>query len=316
MTPISFSFGNAMSHFQKTDGPKGFVWKFGLAYGLAVVLLQVISFWLIGPMYAAMFDPDLIGNDAAMEAALAESIGQIMIGYLVITVLGVLLWMMFEAASQRRYMRGEGFALRLGADEFRLFVVALIWVGIAIALYIGMLIAVVVPFAAVAATGGEEGVILGALLMFVLMIAYSVFALWFCAKFSAASALTIRDRSIEFGRSWRVTRGKAWTIVGSWIVLMLIMMVIAMVLYFVLIVAMFAAIFPAVSGMDPSEAEDPAFVFSMILSPAFLLPAAIVGVGYAFLQGVFLHVMGGPAALAARTDPDWADGAGLTETFS
>ena len=41
MTPIEFNFGNAVGHFTKTDGPRGFLWKFALAYAALACLMQV-----------------------------------------------------------------------------------------------------------------------------------------------------------------------------------------------------------------------------------------------------------------------------------
>lgn len=60
-----------------------------------------------------------------------------------IFLLGIQLWMVFETASLRRYMRADGFRLRVGAEEWRVLVVGLIWFGLLIAAYIGLILVLV-----------------------------------------------------------------------------------------------------------------------------------------------------------------------------
>ena len=266
MTNLDFSFDNALFHFRRTGGPKGFLLKYGATYAVL---------------------------------------------YLLMIPLGLAFWMLFEGANQRRYMRAEDFRLRLGADEWRLLVVGLIWVGLFIALYIGMFLVIMLPVGIMAAMGNSDGAVLGGLLAFVLFIAYMVFALWLAARFSPSAALTVRDRSIRFGQAWRVTKGKGWTILGSWIVLMLIMMVVFFVLYMIFAVVMVAAMMPVMSGIE----DDPAAVFSAMVSPGIIIPGAILMVGFIFLQACWMHIFAGPAALAARADPQWADNPAIDETF-
>mgnify|MGYP003630929589 CR=1 FL=1 len=312
MNPVSFDYGNAVMHFRKTGGPKGFLFRFGATYVLLYVLLSAVSLWLQWPMYGAMFDPAVMDDPVAMEAAMMGHMGRMMLGYVVLLPLGLAFWMVFEGANQRRYMRAEDFRLRLGADEWRLLVVGLIWFGLFIGLYIGGILAVLVPMGVAAATGTGEGAMIGGVLAFVLAIAYMIFVFWLCARFSPAAALTVRDRKIKFGEAWRVTRGKAWTIIGSWIVLALIMSAVFFVFYLIFVVAIIASLMPMMSGM---ETEDPTAVFRALLSPGVLIPGALLVVVLVFLQACGMHIYSGPAALAARTDPEWTDQKTIDDTF-
>ena len=311
MTNLDFSFDNALFHFRRTGGPKGFLLKYGATYAVLYLLMSVVTLWLQWPMFGMMFNPDMMNDPVAMEAAMMGQMGRVLLGYLLVLPLGLAFWMLFEGANQRRYMRAEDFRLRLGADEWRLLVVGLIWVGLFIALYIGGIIVVVLPVGIIAATGSGEGAAFAGLLAFVLMIAYMVFALWLAARFSPAAALTVRDRSIRFGQAWRVTKGKGWTILGSWIVLMLIMMVVFFVLYMIFAVVMVAAMMPMMNGLE----DDPSAVFSAMVSPGIIIPGAILMVGFIFLQACWMHIFAGPAALAARADPQWADNPAIDDTF-
>jgi len=311
MTNLDFSFDNALFHFRRTGGPKGFLLKYGATYAVLYLLLSAVNLWLQAPLFGLMFDPEMINDPVAMEAAMAGQMGRLILSYLLMLPLGLAFWVLFEGANQRRYMRAEDFRLRLGADELRLLVVGLIWFGLFIALYIGTVIVMIVPFGIMAAMGTSEGAVLGGFLAVVLVIAYMVFALWLAARFSPAAALTVRDRSIRFGEAWRVTKGKAWTIVGSWIVLMLIMMVVFFVLYMIFAMVMVAALMPVMGGLE----DDPSAIFSAMVAPGIIIPGAILLVGLIFLQACWMHIFSGPAALAARTDPQWAENPAIDETF-
>lgn len=310
MNALEFSFGNAVGHFQKTGGPKGFLWKFALTYALFAIIVQGLSLYLMAPIYAAAFDPLVMEDPDMMDQVMLENMGRFALGYLVSFVFGILMWILFEAASQRRYMRADGFSLKLGGDEGRLLVVGLFWLGLMIALYIGMFVLMLVPMTLGMALG-SDGAIIAGLVTFILFVAYFVVAIWIGVRFSPAAALTIRDRKIRFGSAWRVTKGRVWTLIGSWLVLGLIMMAILIALYIVFAVLAVLSLMPAIQ----SGAEDPAEIMAAFASPTFLIPAILFGLVYMMLAAGMMHVFGGPAALAARTDPGWADESAMNETF-
>ena len=310
MNTLEFSVGNAMGHFRKTGGPKGFLWKYALAYALIGIVEQGLSLYLMAPIYGAAFNPIVMEDPDMMDQVMLENMGRVALGYLVSFVFGILMWIMFEAASQRRYMRADGFSLKLGGDEGRLFVVGLFWFGLLILLYIGMFILMMIPMIIGAAAGGDGALAAGAVAVIV-MLAYMVFAIWVAVRFSPAAAMTIRDRKIRFGSAWRATKGKVWTLIGSWLILALIMMAIIFVLYLVFAVTAVLALMPVMQ----SGSDDPAAILAAFASPGFIIPAIFFGLIYMGLAGIMMHVFGGPAALAAKTDPNWTDTAAINETF-
>jgi hypothetical protein len=310
MNTLEFSVGNAMGHFNKTEGPKGFLWKFALAYALCAIVVQGLSMYLMAPLYGAAFNPVVMEDPDMMDQVMLKNIGRFALAYLVAMVTGILLWMMFEASSQRRYMRAEGFSLKLGADEGRLLVVGLFWIGLMILLYIGMFVLMMVPMI-IGAVAGSDGAMAAGAVAVIVMLAYVVFAIWVTVRFSPAAAMTIRDRKIRFGSAWRVTKGKVWTLIGSWLVLALIMMAIIFVLYLVFAVTAVLSLMPVMQ----SGSDDPADVLAAFASPGFIIPVIIFGLVYMGLAGVMMHVFGGPAALAAKTDPNWTDTDAINETF-
>ena len=51
MPNLDFNFGNALFHFRRTGGPRGFLWKFTLSFALVTLILQAVSIWLQWPIY-------------------------------------------------------------------------------------------------------------------------------------------------------------------------------------------------------------------------------------------------------------------------
>ena len=304
MNPIEFNFGNAVGHFTKTDGPRGFLWKFALAYAAVAILMQVVSVFLQWPIYEAYIQLFTGGGDFDQYAEDMEnmSLATSFAGLLTMP-LGILLWVMFEGANQRRYMRGAGFGIRIGADEGRLLLVGLIWIALFIAMYFLFAIAMLIPFG-VGFAVGSDGIALAIVLGLVLIPGSLLLMLWLSARLSSAAALTVRDRQIRFFESWRVTRGKGWTIVGAWIVLGLISMLVVIAFYMLLAglgIGLLSAQVPDL--MDGRASEDE--IMAAVMSPIFWGPMLVLVLVFAIAQSTLMHIFSGPAALAARTDPEW-----------
>jgi hypothetical protein len=95
--------------------------------------------------------------------------------------------------------------LRLGRDEVRLFLVALI-------LFCGLVL-----FAGLA-------VMLGALLSPVAFLGRVIAVLvavglggWLALRFGLAAPISFAERRIDFPASWRLTRGQGWALLGMWV---------------------------------------------------------------------------------------------------
>lgn len=314
MNELPFTFTNAFQHLFKTQGPKGFIWKFALAYGLAGTLMYAVMIWSFAPIFGAMFSPDFLDNPDSADAAIIGNIGRLLGGYAIAIFGGMILWILFEAASQRRYMRAEGFSLRLGADEGRLLVVGLIFFGVFMASYIGFAVIMGLLVALAASAGGDTGTAVAGLLVIVLVLAYFVGFFILMVRLSPAAALTIRDRRIRFQSAWRVSKGKGWVIFGSWVLIYILMYAIIAIIYMLLFALAFSAVVPAIMEAE-NNGGDPTAAFGALLSPVTLVAAVVFFFLVSSLIGVFLHAFGGPAALAAKTDPEWVDQAGITDTF-
>ncbi len=312
MTGPDFNFGNAAFHFLRADGPKGFVLRFALVYGLIALVLTVVSVALQWPLYEVYLrmltegDGDFVAYSDEINAA---SFNANLISLVLLPVsLGI--WVVFEAASQRRFIRGDGFRLRLGADEGRMAVVGLIWIALLIAAYIAFAILAAIV-AGIAFAFGGTGV--GIAMLVLVMLAGFGGGLWLFARLSPAGALSIRDQQIRFFEAWRVTKGKTWTLFGAYLTLFLIAAFIALLLYGIIGGVALVQLLPLLeAGATPTPEQ---FV-GVIVQPSFWGPAALVFFLMSMLNGVFVHALGGPAALAAKTDPSWIGPDSVPEVFT
>ena len=73
-----FSFDNAAFHFSRTDGPPGFLPRYLAAYAIGVLVLAVVSFFALQPLftaYAEMFAMMAQGaSERQIENALSDAL--------------------------------------------------------------------------------------------------------------------------------------------------------------------------------------------------------------------------------------------------
>ena len=305
-----FSFDNAFLHFARADGPGGFVWKYLLAYILATFLMVGIGYVLFSPLINIWWD--VIGDvsrgmsESEMETILVrrvtEIVGWLVFSYILMLILGLVFWAIFEAAIQRRYVREEGFRIGLGGDELRLLVVGLIWAVFVIVCY----------FLSFLVGGLVAGLLFGAFNnaaffgfgMFLSLLATWLVWAWLAIRLAPAAAMTIRDRKIAFFDAWGATRGRFWTLFGSYLVLAVLIFIVWTVMYMVIGAGIAASVYANFAEIEQAQAQgDPAAMIAAILN--FDIIGALLA-GYVviiLMQGLLLYVWAGPAALAAKTDP-------------
>ena len=158
-----FRVGDAAFHIFRARAESGFIWKYALVYALVAVLVYSISLYINAPVYADYISifasantDDPIELNRRILALNQEHRLRMLLSYLVALPAGLAFWACFDAAGQRRYMRGEGFSLRIGNDEFRLLGVGLLyWLCVLAAYFAGAMLAVV--FGAIAYTVAQDG---------------------------------------------------------------------------------------------------------------------------------------------------------------
>ncbi len=311
MTDNPSRLRGATFHFLHTEGPRGFLVRFALVYAIIALVLQGGSLWMQAPVYEVYLraclenECDFVPYMDELNAVSAQA----NLVSLAMLPLSLAVWVLFEGASQRRYIRSEGFRLALGADEGRLALVALIWIALLFGFYLALVFGTLLPGLIIGLIGGAAiGVLAGGLIF----VGGLTLALWLFARLSPAGALTIRDRQIRFFEAWNLTKGIGWRLAGSYFMLLTGYTVLVLISFSGLIVLGILLLLPA---LDASQGGDIApAVLAAMSQPYFWVPVSLVMFLLLIIQSIFAHAMGGPAALAVRqsTAQGWTE---ISDTF-
>lgn len=288
---MEFSYENASLHFLRTGGPRGFVWKYVLAYtALSIAFLGLMMLMFSG-FYMTVFGSIASGDTSSLESS--QNMGGVILMYLIMIPLSFIFYAVFETSYLRRYMHGDGFRLRLGRDELNVFVVLLIWTAIMIGLFI--VFGIIVAIAGVSSMAGfsEDNPAVNPIGFVVMFFAYIALfgAMGFLGvRFGPAAALTVRDGRIRFLDAWEVTRGRWWVLFGAYSAWWMM----GFIAYFLVVMILVGFTLPfsmAIENGNPTAGAGA--LVGMFLFYLLLLPAG----------ACFYYIWAGPAALAAKTDP-------------
>lgn len=300
---VSGAFGLVRDRF-------GSVLVWGLLYSIAAFALGYFIMAWMQPMMAVDENTDL---NVAL-GALGNFFAQLILLYLLFLVL----YCVLLTAAQRAVLRPEesGFAyLRLGADELRQIGLS-IFLGIVFSvvylvatLILGIIaIAVGGVGAGAGGAGAETGFGLGMILGVIAVLCLMLY-LW--VRVSLAFPLTLLRRRFVLGEAWRLSRGRFWTLLGGYLVLMITVIVIS-ILVSLLVQGDYWAQMIGGDFMDPATQEamqaemeaQYSFGPQMVLS---LVLGAVIG-------GLMIALTGGGLASAARALE--VDHEGMAKTFS
>jgi hypothetical protein len=305
-----FTFEGALSWPFSAPHIASFPWIFAFAFASVSLLITGVVGWLAVDDFIAWInmvealDPEA-DPDTAMNTIFG-TFGQLIPWYGVSILIYWVVWAVFETASQRRYVRGEGFSLGFGPDEVRMMIVGLLWALMTVLIWI-------LPFGLIfggiwaAFEGAAEGLndeeigqrivapTFGAMGLFLLLTPLYIFV---ATRLAPCFALTVRAREVRFLDAWNVSRGRFWPILGAYVILSicgsLVAQVISGIAQIGLMPAMMIVVERAESGSD---------IMELLMTPEVLVPLSIYGFVLMFVQGLLQHTVGGPAAFAVRHDP-------------
>jgi hypothetical protein len=272
-------------------------------WALLHLALVVASFLVMRPMQSALLSGD----------PRTGSLGLMLLGRMTpLYVLSLALWTITLAAAQRSILRPERsgfFYLRLGMDELRM---ALLAIVLFILSYIVLVVLIVAVGVFVMTFGAAMGVGIKTLVVAPIGLALVALFVWLEVRLSLAFPLTLLRRKIVIGESWRHTRGRFWTLFGAYLVIFLLLCAIWIAAGSVSGASYLSAL--ASSGLSPSgmhRASQAQIVsqlggINVLTVVGWIVSAAAGGVGTA--------MMGGAVATAARALA--TDREGIAETFA
>lgn len=268
----------------------------------AVYFLATVAMTLAMRPFARAQATMMNGGDA--QAALAGL--QAMFGGAMLIQLGFFaIYMVLFAAALRAVLRPQegGFAfIRLGADELRLIGLTIFMV---FCFYFGFVVVAIVLtliVALFAAAGGIGAAMIAGILEMIVLLCLFV---WLSVRLSLALPLTFLRRTFVLAESWRLTRGRFWTLFGGYFIV------------FLLIAALGTAAAMVTAGPYLQEIARGGFTLQALQAAAQAQLArqlagidAMMVTGWvlgALVGGLSLALYGGAVATAARSLASDAD---------
>lgn len=308
-----FSFDRALAYPFKAPHFGSFPWMYGLAYAAIYVTLflvigligwQSVAEWFLAVQQMEN-DPNPMPDE--VFALMFGGLGKLMPLILIGSLLGWVVWAVFEVASQKRYLFGQKFSLGFGGDELRMMVVGLLWGLMSLAIFLIPGILIFSAFGILMATGFSDQMddqTAGRLIAyffggFGLMFLFSLFYVFIATRLSPCFALTVKEKEIRFLDAWTVSRGRFWPILGAYVIIAIVVSVLSQ-LVSMLAQFMMMPLMMTLPQSGDVPVEDLSGIF---LSAGFIIPMALIYFVMLFVQGLTQHFVGAPAALAAVHDP-------------
>ncbi|WP_395614201.1 hypothetical protein [Allosphingosinicella sp.] len=263
---------------------------------IVAVATSFATTWIVqASFYAALSGEDV--QSLQLTAALQ---------FILLGLGGLVVSTILYAAVQRAILRpdegGPGW-LRLGMDEVRLFLLLLLCLFIfllallAVGLFLGAILYRASPGAAVAAiyiVGGIGGLLFG-------------------TKISLIFPLTLKKGAFAIGEGTSLSRGRFWTLLGTYLIIFLILLVLGILNVAVTQPDYLSAVFQ--HGFGSYEVEQATMLQSQKLIAGEIDAPVVIGWVLTAIQGAIgCALWGGAAATAVQQLT--ADEPGLSDTFS
>jgi len=276
--------------------PKVLLW-WVLLHLVFISVSSTLLLTLAGPALTQMMalQASHPGDDPAAQAAFLRLFQQLAPVYLLLVPVTLAFYALLFAAMSRAVLRPGDNAfgyLRLGADEWRQFLLFLwasvVGIGLELALIVVGTVLVIVVAAAYAAmnrnaaTGAGGGAAMAALALVGLFVAAYVYVM---VRFSLASAMTFDTGKVSLLKSWRLTKGRFWPMFGAYLIAGILALVVGLLGLIVMYVV--ALLVGGVDGLSFIFRPDMSSL-AAYFTPARLVYLALSGVVYALVWPVLL----------------------------
>ena len=261
-----------------------------LVWILALVVLCAgfggLGLWVFGD------DIELIGQTKNMDDAEVWPFLQKLAGLLAFFIFAftVVSTVLYNAITRAALGRREGFAfLKLGMDEVRVVAVYLLLCVLAYAA-VGLVVGAIVLLCLSDAPLGLRiagGILLGTAGLAALI--------WVGVRLSLLLPATVAERRIDFGRAWRLSRGRFWPLLALGLIVAMILLVMQMLIQIAQAAFHMA---PMVVAEDFHEMGDLSDLKQLAAAHAPLLALAVVV--FSAFEIVYLTIAWSPYARAYR----------------
>ncbi len=306
-----FTFDGALMFAFRAAHARSFIWKYAVAFAGVSTVLSALGVWLMKDTLIRFIEAieqlDASGIDD--PGVVFGTIFNVMSGLIPLAILsgivGMIVWVMFMTATQRRYIRDQDFSLRFGGDEIRMIGAGLVWFLVPSIIFLLPMLVMIPAFGQITdfyrGNITEEQFAISMLsragIVSVFFLLTFPFYVFFATRFAPVFAMTLKEGKIAFGEAWVASRGRFWPILGAYLILAIVggMAVgFASTLLEMLVMPIFVGTMVDVDDLSDLET---------LFSPALIAGLLVYTFIRYFLSGLLMHIVQGPAAFAARHDP-------------
>jgi len=202
-----------------------------------------------------------------------------------------------ETAFHKRALFDEDkglFPLRFGVSELRVMLAQLVVLLSCSGVYLGGIFLMVLLMALGGALGQVSGILTAIFMIIGILgvIAAMIYTLVVLVRLSPAAALSVRDSKIRLFQGWKMTKGRIWPMIGSYLIVYLIGYVAT---YAAMLIVIFIAFgdltaFEAFSGVsDDNPAEVFAALGAVLGNPRVYIPL-ILGSALLMVMYIFWYI--------------------------
>ncbi|MEZ6001794.1 hypothetical protein [Hyphomonas sp.] len=306
-----FTFDGALMFAFRAAHARSFLWKYALAFALVSTALSALGVWLMKDTLFRFIEAiEQLENSGIDDPGVVfGTIFNVMRGLIPLAILSgiasIVVWAMFTAATQRRYIRDQDFSLRFGADEMRMVGAGLVWFLVPSVIFLLPMLVMLPVFGLITdfyrGDITEEQFTISMLsragIVSVFFLLTFPFYVFFATRFAPVFAMTLKEGKIAFGDAWIASRGRFWPILGAYLILAVVGgLVVGFAASILEMLVMPILVGSVVWVDDISDLEN-------LFSPALIAGLLVYTFIRYFLSGLLMHIVHGPAAFAARHDP-------------
>ncbi len=301
----NFKFLNAaFLVFNKEYQFGNFVWKSACFYALIMTGLM----FFIGPMMIDVIRDFVViiqeieknPEDETLVFKMFGLMGKMFLPYLIVMIIGWMVWVTIEAAIHRRVLRNEDlpqFPWRFGNDELRTMLCQLVlFVVYQVAYYVVYIgIVVVVMLTVLLASQSTALGIVGGIISFVLGVAGIGAMCFILIRLAPAAALSTADDKISISESWPVVKGRFWPAFGTFAFHYIVMMVVVYAVMIAIAVALFSSSFAGFIEIANTGSGDEVWanIKQLLGRPSTKLSLTIFGFFFFFMTGIWMQCIAG-----------------------